>query len=480
MAIGGIGGLGSGMDVRAMVDALVNAEKAPKEAQLNRLEKTTNTKISAIGQFRSALSSFETALKNLNSASLFQQRSVSSSNEGIFTATAGSKAVAGSYDVKVFSLAQGSKVSLAGVDNADTAIGAGTLTIQIGDESLDVEIAEGKNTLADIRDAINAAGQEKGLSATIVSDPNPNGTGGSRLILSSTTAGAGNDITVTASAMTSGDLTLLEFPASASSPTGDRAPRVITTATDASFSIDGIMLSSASNIIDGAIEGVSLTLNSVQGADDLANGKSVALTISEDREGVKNSVTEFVEAYNKLYGTIGALTKVTPGSGGDDAPSTGALVGDASVRSFMNGMRNDLTTPADGELRILADLGITTERDGKLKLDTAKLDKVLETGVDKLSGFFTGENGLMARLEARVKPYTQTGGLLETRDKALQNTMTDVRDQREALVRRTASLEARLLAQFNAMDSLVGQLMGTSNYLTGVLDSLPGVVKKDK
>src|SRR5690606_8623946 len=90
------------------------------------------------------------------------------------------------------------------------------------------------------------------------------------------------------------------------------------------------------------------------------------------------------------------------------------------------------------------------------------------------------ENGLMSRLESRVKPYTQTGGLLDNRNTALQSTIADVRDQREALERRTASLESRLLAQFTAMDSMVGQLMGTSNYLTGILDSLPGVVKKSK
>ena len=475
MAIGGIGGLGSGMDIRAMVDALVNAEKAPKESQLSRLERTTNTKISAIGQFKSALSSFETALKKLNSASLYQQRAAVSADESIFTVTAGSRSVAGNYDIQVLGLAQGSKVSLAGVDSADTVIGTGTLNIQIGYESLDVEIAEGKDTLADIRDAINAAGKEKGLSATIVTDPG--GAGGSRLVLNSTVTGAGKDISVAATG--SEGLAVLEFPASAAAPDGDRAPRMLTAASDARFSIDGIVMSSASNTIDDAIEGVSLALNAAQSPDDQAAGKKLALTVSEDLDAVKSSVTEFVDSYNQLMRTIGSLTKVTPGAG-EGAPSTGALVGDASVRSFTNSVRSELSSPSDGEIRILADLGITTERDGSLKLDAAKLDKVLENGTDKLSTFFAGENGLMTRLESRVKPYTQTGGLLDNRNTALQSTIADVRDQREALERRTASLEARLLAQFNAMDSMVGQLMGTSNYLTGVLESLPGVVKQSK
>lgn len=477
MAIGGIGGLGSGMDVRAMVDALVNAERAPKEAQLSRLESATNTKVSALGQFKSALSSFETALKNLNSASLFQQRSVSSADEGVFTVTAGSKAVTGNYDIQVMQLAQGSKVALAGVESADTVIGTGTLSIQVGNETLDVDITEGKDSLAAIRDAINAAGKEQGLSATIVTDPS--GEGGSRLVLSSTATGAGKDITVTASGG-SGGLAMLEFPASASAPVGDAAPRMITAAADARFSIDGIIMSSATNTIDKAIEGVSLTLHSAQSADDVAAGKTVALGVSEDLDAIKASLTEFVDSYNKLTRTIGALTKVTPGTGGDDQPAAGALVGDASVRAFVNSMRSELSAPVGGDIRILADLGITTERDGTLKLDESKLDKVLANGTDQLSTFLTGDTGLMTRLEGRVKPYTQTGGLLDNRDAALQTTLLDVRDQREALDRRVASLESRLLAQFNAMDSMVGQLMGTSNYLTSVLDSLPGVVKQSK
>ncbi|MEH6566103.1 MAG: flagellar filament capping protein FliD [Halopseudomonas sp.] len=480
MALGGIGaGIGSGLDIRSIVDALVNAEKAPKEAQLNRLEKATTTKVSALGQFRSAMSAFQTSLADLNSASLFQKRSAVSANTDIFTATAGSKATAGNYDVKVFDIAKSSKIALAGVDSPDTVIGTGTLDIQIGSEPpLQVQIGEGQDTLTGIRDAINLAGKDSGLTATIVNDPN--GTGGARIVLSSATTGAGNDITVSSTAGATGDLSILNFPGSNGMVTPERAPQVITQAQNASFSVDGITLSSATNTIDNAIEGVTLTLNAAQSAEDQAANKTVGLAVSEDREAVKTSITAFVDAYNKLVGTVGSLTKVTAVGGDDSAPVTGALVGDSSVRSFMNGIRSDLTSQSGGELRILADLGITTERDGKLKIDDAKLDTVIESGVDKLGDFLTGDTGLMARLENRVKPYTETGGLLDGRTKALQNTISDVSDQREALGRRTAQLESRLLAQFNAMDSLVGQLSGTSNYLSGVLESLPGVVKQDR
>ncbi|WP_394241739.1 flagellar filament capping protein FliD [Halopseudomonas laoshanensis] len=462
------------MDIRSIVDALVNAEKAPKEAQLNRLEKATTTKVSALGQFRSAMAAFQTSLTELNDASLFQKRSAVSANTDSFTATADSKAVAGNYDVQVLNIATSSKIALAGVDSPETVVGTGMLDIQVGDAPpLQVAIGEGQDTLAGIRDAINLAGKESGLTATIVNDPS--GTGGARLVLSSATTGAGNDITVSSTAGASGDLSLLDFPDSNGTVTPERAPRVLSAAQDASFSVDGIMLSSASNTIENAIEGVTLTLKAQS-----AEGETVSLAVSEDREAVKTSLTAFVDAYNKLIGTIGTLTKVTPVGGDDSAPVTGGLVGDSSVRSFMSGIRSDITSPGDGELRILADMGITTDSDGKLKIDEAKLDEVIDSGVDKLGTFLTGDAGLLARLETRVKPYTETGGLLDSRTQSLQNTISSVSDQRDALGRRTVQLESRLLAQFNAMDSLVGQLTGTSNYLGSVLDSLPGVVKQDR
>jgi flagellar hook-associated protein 2 len=92
----------------------------------------------------------------------------------------------------------------------------------------------------------------------------------------------------------------------------------------------------------------------------------------------------------------------------------------------------------------------------------------------------TGANGLMSRLEGRVEPYAGSGGILESRTNALQNTLSSVDDQREHQVRRMDKLETRLFSQFNAMDALVAQLSGTSDYLSGALDNLPGVVRQDR
>lgn len=481
-----INGIGSGMDINGMVKALVNAESAPKTAQLDRLEKTTTNKVSALGQFRSALSTFQTALGKLNDPSLFEKRSASSSAADSVSIKADAKAGAGNYNVQVFNLAQTSKVALAGVDNASDSLGSGTLTIHVGDEALDIDLTDA--SLTDIRDAINNAGKDSGLSATIVSDPS--GASGSRLVLSSDTSGTGNDISVSVSSDASQELGRLAFAPASGSDTdftppavGDdpRAARVISYSRDANLAIDGINLSSASNTIDDVIEGVSLTLKSAQSADALDKAETIKLSVSEDKGGVRKSITEFVDSYNAMLESVNKLTKVTPVGGEDSEPLAAALVGDSSVRSFMSAIRGELGSAGNSEgVRMLSDLGITTQRDGTLAVDNTKFNKALDNNFDQVNSFFTGKDGLMARMESKVTPYTDKGGVLDSRTKALQNTISSVDEQRESHAARISKLEARLFTQFNAMDMLVSQMSSTSSFLTAQLDSLPGVVKQDK
>ena len=486
MAISGIPGLGSGMDINGMVKALVNAEAAPKTAQLANLEKSTTAKFSALSQFKNSLAEFQDSLKKLNDASLFEKRSATSSANDFVGISADAKAVAGNYNVQVFNLAQTSKVALAGVESATEALGSGTLTIGVGEESLAIDVTDA--SLTDIRDAINAAGKDMGLSATIVTDPSNGGV--SRLVLSSETSGTGNDISVAVSAGADAGLEALRFtpdpPNAAFDPTpidpnDPHAARVISYSRDANLAIDGISLSSASNTVEDAIEGVTLSLKKAQTTEALDNAETVNLSVAQDRAGVAKSITDFVDAYNKMLDNVNSLTSVTSVGGDDGEPLAAALVGDASVRSFMTAMRSELGSVAAGDgIRILADLGISTQRDGKLAVDDTKLEQALDNNFEQVNSFFTGEQGLMARLEAKVEPYTQTGGILESRTKALQNTLSRVDDQRDTLSTRLTKLESRLFAQFNAMDMLVSQMSSTGNFLTAQLDSLPGIVNQNK
>jgi len=574
----GITGIGSGIDINSIVKALVDAERAPKQAQLDRLEKTTTSRISALGSLRSVVGELSSTLQGLNKLSAFQKNSISSSNSSVLTATAGTTVTPGSFSLQVQQLASSSKVALQSVSGGNAAtFNSGKLTISAGSSSFDVDITAANNSLTGIRDAINTAGESQGISASIVTDAS-----GSRLVLNSNKTGDGNDlqVAVTEDAVTRGQNSLkaLAFSSSTSSvqlPSiaggaaatfkagtlsiasgavnldvtvnaedsltairdaintqgagqgisasietveggaarlvvssnsanavtvtssspdtglGDNSlsalnsvaqtnAKTIDLAKSAKFTVDGLAVVKDSNTISDVIDGVTLSLVSAQSADDIAAGKTVTVTVGQDRNLVKANLQKFVDSYNKMIQTTSELTAVVQ-VGEGKKPVTGPLLGDSSIRNLLSGMRKEMTQLGDGtDLRSLAELGITTGKDGKLSLDSTKLDAALAGGgYDKVANFLAGEDGLMSRLTNVVAPYTKTDGVFDQRQKGLQTTINSIDKQRSALDLRIEKVQARLLNQYNAMDALVGRLQKTSESLAGQLASLPGFVKKD-
>lgn len=486
----GITGIGSGIKIDEIVTALVNAERAPKTNQLDRLEKQTTTRISAIGTLTGAMNSFKTALDALNKPALFESRTASTSNSSVLKATASSTAPAGSYSIQVQQLATSSKVALQSVSGGTAAtFNSGTLEISAGSSSISVDITAANNTLAGMRDAINEAGKSSGISATIITDDS-----GSRLVLSSTKTGAGNDIKVVASEdgettgsnlLTSQAFVPVEDPDNEGAflkPNSDSgAGGVITQAKSAKLTIDGLQLVRDSNKIEDALEGVTLDLVAVQSSTDLTDGKTINLTVGVDKSSVKTNLQKFVDAYNALVSSAAQLTAVVEVEG--SKPVAGPLVGDSTVRSVLAGLRNEIvkmTGDSDAGVRALVDLGITTGKDGKLAIDDAKLTKALDENFEQVGAYLTGNDGLMGRLSSFVSDYVASEGVLKQRDSALRGTLKDIDKQRESLDKRITSLQDRLYAQYNAMDSLVGQLSRTSESLSNMLANLPGFVRKDK
>ncbi|AJE15036.1 flagellar filament capping protein FliD [Stutzerimonas balearica] len=490
----GVTGIGSGIDIDSIVASMVAAERAPKESQLATLEKKTTTQITAIGALKGAISDFQAALGALNKPNLFQARSATSSKSDLVGVTAATTAGAGSYQLEVKSLASSSKVALQPFTNtaeAPATFGGGTLTFKVGDESLSVTVDDANNTLVGIRDAVNASGKEVGLTATIVTDD-----AGARLVLSSASTGTGEDITVegktTNAGMGSLSLEALKFDGSIvepklsdfeNDPQGYESamalyregPMTLSKAQSAQISVDGLLITSKTNKVDSAIEGVTLDLKAKTAANE-----PLTITVAEDKVGVKKQIQSFVDSYNKLIGVINAQTKVTA-VGDDKAPLTGALVGDATARTLLNTIRNELVNvQSDGAIRALTDIGITTQKDGTLAIDSTKLDKAMANNFAELPALFTGEQGLATRLDNKLKPYTETGGILEQRNKAMTETISKIDDQKEDLTRRIASLQERLYKQFNAMDTLVGQLTNTSNSLLASLENLPWAASNSK
>lgn len=459
----GITGIGSGMDIDGIVGALVAAEKAPKEAQLNRLESVTTTKISALGTLRTALSSFQTALKDLNDIKLFENRSAKSTNTDLLSAIASKTAQSGTYSVKIEQLATGSKTATAALASDFKTTAAGTLTVKVGSGE-GIEVAIGPDaSLEVVKNALNAALKDSGVSGNLLTDPS---TGKTRLVMSSSTTGAGEDVSITTS------VGLEELTIDTANKATAGVGGWLEQAQNAKFSIDGLAMENKTNKVESAIPEVTLDLVA---ADDK---KAITVTVAQDQDGVTANIKKFVDAYNNLIKTTNSLTSVTK-VGDDGKPLTGGLVGDSSVRSILSGIQNELVSVGGSDgVRMLSDLGITTQKDGTLGIDNDKLKTALGSNFDAVGKFFTGDTGLMKRLDSRVEGFNQTGGILAQRVTGLETTNADIKAQREKLALRIESMTARLFAQFNAMDTMVAQLSSTSSWLESTLSSLPGVVKK--
>ena len=474
----GISGIGSGVDIDSIVKATVAAERAPKQTQLDRLDKVSTAQLSGLGSLRSALEGLGSMLATLNTPSAFNKQLVTSSVPAVFTATASGTLPVGRFNLQVEQLAAGSKVALEAA-TAGSTFDSGVLTISAGSNSLNVAVEAGKDKLTDIRDAINAAGQAKGISASIISDAS-----GSRLVLNSTNTGEGNDIKVVVAengtSTGTADLASLAFdPLVDTAPPSAGGAGTINKAQSAKFSVDGLAVVKATNSIDDVISGVTIKLVSAQSVADIAAGKTVDIDIAQDKAGARANIQKFVDAYNKLIDTTSELTSVVK-VGEDKQPLVGPLLGDSSIRNLQASLRKELTAlGAAAGLRSLGELGITTQKDGKLGVDSAKLDAALSTNFDKVASYLTGSGGLMGRLAEAVKPFNSSGGLIDQRQKGLESTRSGIAKQRAALDVRIAQVQERLYKQYNAMDQLVGQLRKTSEALTSQLASLPGFVKNN-
>ncbi|MGC9457325.1 MAG: flagellar filament capping protein FliD [Halothiobacillaceae bacterium] len=457
-------GMNTGLDINGIVRAIVDAERTPAMGALDRRESANKSEISALGKLKSALSDFQTAVSDLSNPSFFNTRSATSSDESIFTASAGSAAVNGNYSIEVKQLAQAQKMATdpaAGFASGDDVVGSGSLTIDLGGDAFTINVDGSNNTLAGIRDAINNAADNTGVSASIV-----NSDAGARLVLTSKETGAANTIgvTVTDDDGNNADMNGLSRLATANL-------QELVAAEDALVEVDGMAVSSASNTVENAVDG--LTLDLVKAAP----GEVQNLSVSTDQESIRESVDKFVDAYNKLMDTVDQLGKY----GGEDGES-GALIGDAMLRSVSMNIRREVTSEVQDampEFNTLALAGIEIDRFGKMTVDSARFSEVTSQQPEALTDLFAGTNGLATKLEDMTKEYVQFNGLLDNRISNLNDAQRRIDDQRERVEQRLEATETRLLRQFNSMDRMVGEFNSTGAFLAGQLANLGSMMSRN-
>lgn len=437
MAISSLG-LGSGLDVNSIVSQLVALERRPIEMLQARKTELT-TQLSSFGLLQSYMSNLQSAAGELAKPSNWSKNTAGSTAIDTVSATASATASPGSYRVEVTTLAAAQSVAsdpYAG--GSSTVVGTGTLNIQVGSgTSVAVEITTENQTLAGIRDAINAA--DAGVTASIVSDAS-----GARLLLSARATGAANTITVTQ-----------EVGGTLDALTSAGTLAEIQPAADAAFSINGLALTSATNTLSNVIDGLSLTLAKT-------TTSPVTINVGTDTSAMRKTVTDFVTAYNDIARYLAQQTNY------DEASKTaGALQGDRTAVGLESKLRQMVqqASTASTAFDHLSDLGLELQRDGTIRLNESTLSTALQDPESVAAAFSTADIGFGPRFKALADAAVGAQGLLTTRSEGLRATITRNERDQARYEDRVARIQERLLRQYAALDNSMAQLNSLSSYM---------------
>lgn len=432
-------GLVSGLDTSSIIKGLVAAAGAGM-SKMKAQKADVGLKKDHWGTLKTYLEDLKTAIEAVNEDNELKGMTATSADESLVFAEISGNALAGTYQVNVTQEAQAqtSKSNQTWADGSTTfsASGAPTLDISInGGAATTVSITD--NSLDGAISAINDA--SLGIQAYKVYDSTA---GEYRLMITSEQTGADYDFSITPDGGTT--LTFTD----------------VTTAADMEATVNGVDVSSATNVISSVIPGISLTMYGVTGGN-------IDVTVGIDRTKTKENINSFVTKYNQVMSYMSYELKFN-----DSSESAGPLSGDGTLRTIQSMLqslvRNDYTSNSIDSLSLM---GITTKSDGTLEVDDTELSTALEDSFSQVMDFFTSSSGIFASFTNS----TDTGSLdyiLDTTDGTVQNKIDALDDQIEtyndAIEReedRLAKLEQSLREKFTALEVTLSKLKLSEAYV---------------
>lgn len=430
-------GLGSGIDTNAIVTALMNAERLPI-THLQADKKAVQTKGNVVTELNNLVKGLRDAAKALYDPTALQGKTATSADSKIAGASVTSSAPQGTFNITVTSLA--STHTMATAANPTLTTG-NSLDITVGTSTKSVAMEDG-DTLQTFADRINAT-EDIGAAASVVND---------RLVLISKTGGTGGTMTIGGTAAAGLGLATTQAGA------------------DAAATVNGVAVTGSSNVIEGAISGVSL---------NLAGLGTTTLTVGSDNAGIQAQAQKFVDAYNKVITNIANATRYDAAS-----KTAGTLQGDAMFGTFASQLRNTTGSAVTGGSEAydsLAQIGITASRTGELTLDASKFQAALAKDPDALRKVFgasdelattgTGD-GVARRIAAITDDFSTTA--VAGRLAGVTSTVQRMNDKIAHLEDVMVTREQRLRTQFQAMDAAVARLRSQGSSISSYFSSYSG------
>ena len=454
-------GIGSGLDVQSIVTQLVALEKAPLTG-LKTQATSLQTRLSTYGTIKSQISALGDAATKLSTSKGWNAVTATSSNSAAVGVTASSGAPASSFSISVQQLAKAQSTASSAVA-ADTAMGTGSMTIELGSWSgnaftagsgtpVTVTIGSGEDTLAKIAAKINDA--NAGVSATVLKDAS-----GERLLMRSKETGATTGFRVSVADDDTNDTDASGLSRLAYAAGNANGMAQTQAGQNALATVNGVSISSTSNKLSNTLPGLTLQLSQVTTAP-------VEVDVSTDLEAIRTNVQAFVDNYNTLNTTIANATRY-------DASTkvAGALQGDSTATGLQNALRSMMrSVTSSTPFTRLTDIGIEMQTGGKLTLDSEKFDAALGN-LDGLKSLFTAPGsgttqGFGLKVKAFAEGLVDADGLLSTKTNSIQSSIKRNTSEQDRVNDRASRAETRYLAQYNAMDAAVAKLNGLNSFVS--------------
>jgi flagellar hook-associated protein 2 len=430
------GASAAGINVSAAVNAALTAARAPETAWQNQ-QALLNSQNTALIQLQTDTTNLDNDMQSLNSLTgPLSSRAVTSSNTSIVSASAASGSAVGNHTVQVTSLASTASWASVAVANDTTPLAAGSFTITdaTGTPTI-ISTGTGTSTLSDVASTINA--DNLGFTASVITDAN-----GARVAIVSNTSGAANNFTVAPG-------------------TGGLGFTQAVTGANASLTVDGIQLASASNTVTGALPGVTFNLLNA------SPGTNVSIAVAPDTTQASIAINQFVADYNKALSDLN--TQFT-----FNGTSEGVLATDSAVRSLQNTLESAVSytvTPASGTTSVsnLSSIGITVNNDGTLIANSATLSSTLENNFGDVQNFFQGAslNGFANSLDQELTNFISPADGAFTLDlKSLSTQYSDLQtDITNFETNYITPLKAQLQAEYSSAEIALQQLPTLMNQI---------------
>ena len=445
------------LDVPNLVSGLMQVENLALTKIDNKIS-AVNTKVSALGSFMAKASALKDALTGLSDSTQFTSRSATTSNSALVTvaATTAASAATLAVQVKQTALAQQTLVSGFGSASALVSVVDGNFNLKNTATAVTVGLAvSDTTTLSDLAAAITAS--DAGVSAAVVQQSDSSW----GLLLTSKTVGAAQAFSTnfTPSGGAAGSL----------AGTTTTTPQA---ATDAAIRVNGIDYTRSSNTFSAILPGVTLTLQQPVSAADWASASTASIGVSTSNANAAGAVNKLVSAYNDAYTLYKSLTRSNA-----SASLRGPLSGDQTLHNFMARVRGmidgGINDSAGNNVRFY-NVGITTQDDGTLTVDSSKLQTALSgtLGTILANGSRVGLAAGTENLKSFVSTSLLAGGLLAGGQSSGKSQVDTLNNQRDTMSARLVRVQARYTAQYARLDAQLTSMQQSSTALAGALDAI--------